>query len=309
MPPKKSSPAPKGEPKATGKAASPAAKSAPKTAAKAAAKAAVKAVTQAAAPAKTTSPAPKTKPTATARVAQNKKKSSRKTRNPLLASGIRRYSRTAMYHRSGAWAKKDWKKVEKKTSTKVGLKSKQFGGGWRVIEKKAPRFYPADKIAVPLHNNRTHHKRTALRPSITPGTILILLAGRFRGRRVVFLKQLPSGLLLVTGPYKVNGVPLKRVNQAYVIATSTKVDVTGVDLKKFNDKYFRRPKAEKKTKTEATLFEPEKKEKVLQPHRKEDQKAVDSKLVPEIQKVKYLSVYLTNKFSLQKKQFPHELKF
>ena len=44
--------------------------------------------------------------------------------------------------------------------------------------------------------------------------------------------------MLLLGPYKVNGVPLRRVNQTYVIATSTKVSLEGVKLPEINDEYF-----------------------------------------------------------------------
>lgn len=53
----------------------------------------------------------------------------------------------------------------------------------------------------------------------------------FRGTCVVFLKQLESGLLLVTGLFKVNSVPLRQVNQAYDIATSTKLELDGFKVR------------------------------------------------------------------------------
>ena len=53
------------------------------------------------------------------------------------------------------------------------------------------------------------------------------------------LKSLQSGNLLVTGPFSVNGVPLKRVNPAYVIKTSTKVSLDGVAAN-VDDSFFKR---------------------------------------------------------------------
>lgn len=101
--------------------------------------------------------------------------------------------------------------------------------------------------------------RRSIRKSITPGTVLILLAGRHRGKRVVFLKALPSGLLLVTGPFKYNGVPLRRVNQRYVIATKTHLKLKNASVPaKVNDEFFRRQDLKPK-KTDDKIFAEEEK--------------------------------------------------
>ncbi|CAE6433063.1 unnamed protein product [Rhizoctonia solani] len=193
----------------------------------------------------------------------------------------------------------------------VQVKGDKNGGTRLVPTKKTSRFYPGEDTHIKRKSTRVAAP-TRLRESITPGTILILLAGRFRGKRVVFLKQLESGLLLVTGPYKVNGVPLKRVNQAYVIATSTKVDISGVSIdEKLNDKYFAKPASSGSKDKEAEFFsEGKPKPKEAYPEAKaSDQKTIDQALLAEIKKTENLSKYLKASFGLSKGQFPHQLRF
>ena len=162
-----------------------------------------------------------------------------RTHNPKthLAPHIERKSRTQKAHKRGAHkgigkgvaAKKE----EVPEHKKVQVGGDKNGGSRLVPVQKAPRYYPAEDVKLPKKHRKTNHP-TRLRASLEPGQIVILLAGRFKGKRVVFLKQLPSGLLLVTGPYKVNGVPLKRVNQAYVIATSTRLHLHELHVRSYH---------------------------------------------------------------------------
>merc|ERR1719398_544747 len=162
------------------------------------------------------------------------------------------------------------------------------------VGKKAGRYYAAEDTKQKLGNHHNNSKQTKLRASITEGTVLILLAGRFKGQRVVFLKQLDSGLLLISGPFRVNGVPLRRVPQSYVIATKTSVDISGVAVPdSVNDALFQKPKTAKK-KSDGLFFEKEK-ESTIDESRKALQEQVDKSLIAAIKKTPLLTEYLKAK--------------
>lgn len=118
-------------------------------------------------------------------------------------------------------------------------------------------WYKADDEKT--HTARRRPRPTKLRHNLTPGQVLVLLVGKFKGKRVVFLKQLDSGMLLVTGPYKVNGVPLRRIPQKYTLATSKHVAVDGVNVAGVTDAFFKKAKGPKGTK-EQQFFSKDNKE-------------------------------------------------
>lgn len=167
------------------------------------------------------------------------------------------------------------------------------------------KYYPADDVKTPIKSRKVVNP-PKVRASITPGTVLILLAGRFRGKRVVALKVLASGLVLVSGPFKVNGVPLRRVSPTYVIATSTSVDVSSVDVSSFDDKYFARAAS---TEEEEFFAGDAPKAAIVSDQRKADQKTVDAALLKVVNAVPMLKAYLNAKFTLTNSDRPHAMKF
>jgi len=246
-----------------------------------------------------------------------KKKSN--PRNYDLGNGIVRFSRTKVFHKKALYKFVGKKVAAQKKPAKPRVIEKPVGGekngGKRyVLVTKRRAVYPTqDKIKKrPAKQLFKNHKRN-LRTSITPGTVLILLAGSHKGKRVVFLKQLNSGLLLVTGPFGINACPLRRISQRYVIGTQTKVDVSGVKLpEQINDEYFKRQRQKRAKKEEGDIFQKKKEGYKVSDTRKADQKVVDKQVLEAIRKHpdrKVLLAYLSAMFGLRSSQFPHRMQF
>ncbi|KAL2713227.1 60S ribosomal protein L6-like [Vespula squamosa] len=259
--------------------------------------------------------------TASAATISAKKEGTKKSkpRNYDLGNGVYRFSRSRMYHKKAIY-----KFLDKKTPKVVKLKKpltseKEIGGDKNgekrvVLLKKRRANYPtADPITKKHAKKCFREHRRYLRSTLVPGTICILLAGSHKGKRVVFLKQLKTGLLLVTGPFLINGCPLRRINQNYVIATSTRIDLSGLKLPEhINDEYFKRKREKRLKKEEGDIFSKKMDEYKPSDQRKLDQKTLDKFIIEKIKKnpdKKLLFTYLSAMFGLRSSQYPHRLKF
>ena len=190
------------------------------------------------------------------------------------------------------------KRKESRKKNAEENKNLKLKKNWYPITALKSHFVRKCKLPKPSH----------ITAPLSPGQVVIILSGRFRGRRVVFLKKLESNLLLVTGPYKYNGVPLKRVNAAYVIPTNTKLNINEEVAKNVNDKSFDRVNFERKK--EDNFFEDEKtkKERITE-DRKKLQNEVDTVVKKAVDEVPMMKEYLRNRFALKNGDKPHLMKF
>merc|ERR1711934_1055665 len=243
-----------------------------------------------------------------------KNKNKGKPRNYALESGVVRFGKSKTYHKKAIY-----KFLKKKTAKMAAKPAPKFiekkvngakNGGTRMVPSmKLPTAndFPTSEKPVVKKSRKcfSNHARN-VRSSLKPGTIAILVAGVHKGKRVVILKALSSGLLLVTGPFKINGCPLRRVNQRFVVATSISIDLSGVKVpEKIDDAYFRRARKEKKGAAKKEAYK-------ASDERKQDQVDVDKLVLAAIKKNKdgaVLKQYLRHNFVLSKGQYPHKMAF
>ena len=190
------------------------------------------------------------------------------------------------------------KRKESRKKNAEENKGLKFKKNWYPVSNLKGHFKRACKIP----------KKTHISTELVPGQVVIILSGRFRGRRVVFLKKLETGLLLVTGPYKYNGVPLKRVNAAYVLPTNTKLTIDAKIADEIKDDFFKRIEIERKEEKDFFADEKTKKERITE-ERRNAQNKIDTEVKKAVDEVPMMKEYLRNRFALKNGDKPHLMKF
>ena len=123
-------------------------------------------------------------------------------------------------------------------ASQLSFKNRTFG---HLIKKKSGL-----KIENKLNFEKSSRKKNKKTFSnLKPGSVLILLSQKLLGKKVILINTTESGLLVVTGPFSLNGISLRRVNKKYTIQSGAKLSEENfisptliLNSRLFNDEYF-----------------------------------------------------------------------
>ncbi|KAL1400187.1 hypothetical protein pipiens_007640 [Culex pipiens pipiens] len=169
-------------------------------------------------------------------------------KNALLADGVRRFKKDRIAARKEDFSLKSLKMVRTKKP--------------KVLVKKYMSYLPNKSLIRKQSAKRCfrNHKRY-IHKTLKKVKVMILLAGRHKGKRIV---------LLIPG------------SRNYVIVTKPRVDLRKAKISKhINDEYFRWA-CKKKTCTEEELFAEKEVKYVPSEQRKADQKSMDEEVLKAI---------------------------
>ena len=118
-------------------------------------------------------------------------------------------------------------------------------------------------------------------------------------------------VLLLIGPYRYNGVPLRRFNRTYMILTKTCVNISKVKVSSIKMKLFRRKMIKTSLKKNRKFVSKATKKPIIRRCKELIllQKSIDDSVCESVRKIPHLKQYLQSHFTLTNKDRPHMMRF
>jgi large subunit ribosomal protein L6e len=122
------------------------------------------------------------------------------------------------------------------------------------------------------------------RTDLETGMIAVVCEGIYESKKVFYLKGLDDNLVLCAGIRDVNGVPFFKIDESYLLATSTRIPINVNEVTVKED--------------EVPLITKDKSIEIMEVEYSDKMNKIEKTLLDEVKKVEYLKAYLSAPFEI-----------
>lgn len=158
-----------------------------------------------------------------------------------------------------------------------------------------PRLYIPDDTPefVERYRKTTARKPRTARTDLARGMVVVVLEGVFASRRVIYLGGLGDNLALCVGPKSINNIPLFKIDERYLLATSTVLEIGNVDVDEKN----------------AVLTERDVYTTPMSVEMTDSERKLDEELTRAVRNVEFMKTYLCEPFEVDGSRNFYSLKY